>query len=105
VPTELLTGGRSVRVDVETPILSSVVAGNIPEEEKVQLMRAVRGLFLSRQSLRRQGMPDDVAEAGVSFSSDRSSYIIGTVLAVDGGMGAGNPATSCSFEEADHGSR
>jgi len=85
--------------NIETPILASVVAANMPEEEKAQLMRAIREFILSRQPLRRQGSPADVAEAAVYFGSDVSSYVTGTVLPVDGGMVAGSPATSSSFEE------
>jgi len=33
------------------------------------------------------------------FASDRSNYITGTVLPVDGRMLAGSPATSNSFED------
>jgi len=85
--------------NIETPILSSVLAANMPEQEKAQLMSAVRKFIMSRQPLQRQGTPDDIAEAVVYFGSDRSRYITGTVLPVDGGMLAGNPATSGSFEE------
>jgi NAD(P)-dependent dehydrogenase (short-subunit alcohol dehydrogenase family) len=85
--------------NIETPILSSVLAANMPEQEKAQLMSAVRKFIMSRQPLQRQGTPDDVAEAVVYFGSERSRYVTGTVLPVDGGMLAGNPATSGSFEE------
>ena len=37
----------------------------------------------------RQGTPDDVAEAVLYFATDRSRYVTGTVLPVDGGTVAG----------------
>ncbi len=85
--------------NIETPILSSVLAVHVPEQEKAQFMSAVRKFIMSRQPLRRQGTTDDIAEAAVYFGSDRSSYVSGTVLPVDGGMLAGTPATSNSFED------
>jgi NAD(P)-dependent dehydrogenase (short-subunit alcohol dehydrogenase family) len=85
--------------NIETPILSSVLAANMPEEEKARLMAAIRNFILSRQPLQRQGSTEDVAEAALYFGSDRSSYVTGTMLPVDGGHLAGNPATSGGFEE------
>ncbi len=35
--------------------------------------------------LNREGEPDDVAEAVLYFASDRSAFVTGTVLPVDGG--------------------
>ena len=39
--------------------------------------------------LKRQGTPDDVAQAVLYFATDRSLYVTGTVLPVDGGTVAG----------------
>lgn len=39
--------------------------------------------------LKRDGTPDDVAEAALYFATDRSRYVTGTVLPVDGGTVAG----------------
>jgi NAD(P)-dependent dehydrogenase (short-subunit alcohol dehydrogenase family) len=39
--------------------------------------------------LKREGTPDDVAEAVLYFAGDRSRYVTGTVLPVDGGTVAG----------------
>jgi NAD(P)-dependent dehydrogenase (short-subunit alcohol dehydrogenase family) len=35
--------------------------------------------------VKREGTPEDVAEAALYFASDRSRYVTGTVLPVDGG--------------------
>ena len=85
--------------NIETPILAGAMAANLPEEERDELMRTIREFILSRQPLKRQGNPSDIAEAAVYFGSERSSYVTGTVLPVDGGTVAGPAATSSSFEE------
>lgn len=86
--------------NIETPILSSVVASGLPPEEKEELMRTIREYILSRQPLHKQGKPDDTAQAALYFASDRSSYVTGTLLPVDGGLTAGNPSSAGGFEEA-----
>lgn len=97
-------GGYAIRVNciapgnVETPILGSVMAAGLPEEEKNELMAAIRDFILSRQPLRRQGTTADTAAAAVYFAGDRSAYITGTVLPVDGGLLAGSPAASGGLE-------
>ena len=85
--------------NIETPILASLMAARLPEDERDELMRAIRAFILSRQPLKRQGTPSDIAEAAVYFASDRSSYITGTVLPVDGGILAGNPSSGESLED------
>jgi NAD(P)-dependent dehydrogenase (short-subunit alcohol dehydrogenase family) len=84
--------------NIETPILGSVMAAGMPEDEKAELMKRIREFILSRQAIKRQGTTDDIAEAALYLASDRSSYVTGTLLPVDGGMVAGNPATASSFE-------
>jgi NAD(P)-dependent dehydrogenase (short-subunit alcohol dehydrogenase family) len=39
--------------------------------------------------LKREGTPEDVAEAALYFATDRSRYVTGAVLPVDGGTSAG----------------
>jgi NAD(P)-dependent dehydrogenase (short-subunit alcohol dehydrogenase family) len=39
--------------------------------------------------LKREGTVDDVAEAALYFAGDRSLYVTGTVLPIDGGTSAG----------------
>ena len=75
------------------------MASQLPADERDELMRAIRAFILSRQPLKRQGTPSDIAEAAVYFASDRSSYITGTVLPVDGGILAGNPGSGESLED------
>jgi NAD(P)-dependent dehydrogenase (short-subunit alcohol dehydrogenase family) len=93
-------GQHRVRVNciapgnIETPILERTMASHLPEEERAEAMRRIREFILSQQPLPQQGTTDDIAEAALYFASDRSSYVTGTVLPVDGGLVAGNPARS-----------
>jgi NAD(P)-dependent dehydrogenase (short-subunit alcohol dehydrogenase family) len=88
-------GQHGVRVNciapgnIETPILGSVMAADLPDDEKAELMVTIREYLMSRQAIKRQGSTADIAEAAVFLASDRASYITGTVLPVDGGMVAG----------------
>ncbi len=85
--------------NIETPILSAVMTSGMPEEDREQLMGKIRQFLLSRQPLHRQGTTNDLAEALLYFASDRSAYVTGALLPVDGGMLAGNPAAASSFED------
>jgi NAD(P)-dependent dehydrogenase (short-subunit alcohol dehydrogenase family) len=78
--------------NIETPILEQTMAARVPEEERAEFMQKVRAYILSRQPLQQHGTPDDIAQAAVYFASDRSSYVTGTLLPVDGGLVAGNPS-------------
>jgi len=103
-------GEHGIRVNciapgnIETPILGNVMAANMPEEEKAELMEKIREFLLTRQAIKRQGTTSDIAEAVLYFASDRSSYVTGTLLPVDGGMVAGAPPeTAKSFEAVKQG--
>jgi NAD(P)-dependent dehydrogenase (short-subunit alcohol dehydrogenase family) len=50
---------------------------------------AVAAAFSKAQPVPRAGSPDDIAEAAVFLASDRSSFINGQDLVVDGGLSAG----------------
>ncbi|HWS46469.1 MAG TPA: SDR family oxidoreductase [Acidimicrobiia bacterium] len=84
--------------NIETPILEQAIASRVPEEERTELMQKIRSYILSRQPLQQQGTTDDIAEAALYFASDRSKYVTGTLLPVDGGMVAGNPAAHGGLE-------
>jgi NAD(P)-dependent dehydrogenase (short-subunit alcohol dehydrogenase family) len=103
-------GEHGIRVNciapgnIETPILGSVMAAGLAEDEKAELMKRVREFIISRQAIKRQGTTGDIAEAALYLASDRSSYVTGTLLAVDGGMTAGSPPeTAKSFEATKQG--
>jgi NAD(P)-dependent dehydrogenase (short-subunit alcohol dehydrogenase family) len=80
--------------NIETPILEQTMASHLPEAERAETMRRIRSFILARQPLQRQGTTADIAEAALYFASDRSSYVTGSLLPVDGGFVAGNPARS-----------
>ena len=86
--------------NIETPILEQTVAGNLGPEERAELMAKVRAFIIAKQPIQRQGNADDIAEAAVYFASDRSSYVTGTLLPVDGGLIAGTPPTPSSGIDA-----
>jgi NAD(P)-dependent dehydrogenase (short-subunit alcohol dehydrogenase family) len=78
--------------NIETPILEQTMASHVPEEDRAETVRRIREYILSQQPLARQGTTEDMAEAALYFASDRSAYITGTVLPVDGGLVAGSPS-------------
>jgi NAD(P)-dependent dehydrogenase (short-subunit alcohol dehydrogenase family) len=90
-------GEYNVRVNciapgnIETTILAGSMANGLSGADRDELMARIREFIISRQPLKRQGTTDDLAEAILFFASDRSRYVTGTVLPVDGGMVAGAP--------------
>ncbi|MCV7317067.1 SDR family oxidoreductase [Mycolicibacillus parakoreensis] len=74
--------------NIPTPILRSSSA----ETDAAELSRfeeRIRATMRADRPLQREGTPDDVAEAAVYFAGERSRYVTGTVLPVDGGTVAG----------------
>lgn len=80
--------------NIETPILEQTMVSHLPAEERAEAMAKIRAMIISRQPLQRQGTTADVAEAVLYFASDRSSYLTGTLLPVDGGLTAGTPRSA-----------
>lgn len=56
-----------------------------------RMQNAILAVRMSRQPLKRQGKPRDIGQAALFLGSDRSVYISGQVLSVDGGATAGDP--------------
>lgn len=73
---------------IPTPILASSAADVDPAELERFEARIREGMRDDRP-LKREGTPDDVAQAALYFAGDRSPYVTGTVLPVDGGTSAG----------------
>lgn len=98
-------GQHHVRVNciapgnIETPILEQTMVAHLPEEERAETMERIRAYIISKQPLPVQGTTEDIAEAALYFASDRSSYVTGTVLPVDGGLVAGPPASTGGIEK------
>jgi NAD(P)-dependent dehydrogenase (short-subunit alcohol dehydrogenase family) len=74
--------------NIPTPILASSVT-NMSEEALDQYTSAIRQAMRDDRPLKREGTGADVAEAAAYFASERSRYVTGTVLPVDGGTVAG----------------
>jgi 3-oxoacyl-[acyl-carrier protein] reductase len=75
----LEVASRKVRVNSIAPgFIETRMTDAIPEK--------YRELILTKIPFGRQGRPEEIAEAALFLASDRSSYITGQVLTVDGGM-------------------
>jgi NAD(P)-dependent dehydrogenase (short-subunit alcohol dehydrogenase family) len=74
--------------NIPTPFLATS-ALNMDEEETERYTTAIRETMRADRPLKREGTPEDIAEAALYFASDRSRYVTGTVLPVDGGTVAG----------------
>jgi NAD(P)-dependent dehydrogenase (short-subunit alcohol dehydrogenase family) len=83
--------------NIETPILERTMTSHLPEEERAEVMQRIRSYLVARQPIHRQGTSEDIAEAALYLASDRSTYVTGTLLPVDGGMVAGTQAQSADF--------
>lgn len=73
-------GIYGVRVNAIAPGLTETSMGYYKSEEELQKV-------INRTSLRRMGMPNEIAEAVLYLASDDASFITGQVLQVDGGRG------------------
>jgi len=75
---------------IRTGIVASSAHGM--DAEKVAKFEAgIRAQMRADRPLEREGTAEDVAEAVLFLAGDRSPYITGTVLPVDGGTAAGKP--------------
>jgi NAD(P)-dependent dehydrogenase (short-subunit alcohol dehydrogenase family) len=70
------------------------------DPEQIERFEAkIRQTMRDDRPLKREGTPEDVAEAAMYFATDRSRYVTGTVLPVDGGTVAGKAIRSTKREE------
>jgi NAD(P)-dependent dehydrogenase (short-subunit alcohol dehydrogenase family) len=79
--------------NIPTPLLRTS-APNVDAEELQRFEAAIRDTMRADRPLKREGTPEDIAEAALYFASDRSRYVTGTVLPVDGGSSAGKVTRS-----------
>ncbi|BBX30844.1 oxidoreductase, short chain dehydrogenase/reductase [Mycolicibacterium mageritense DSM 44476 = CIP 104973] len=85
---------HEIRVNAIAPgnIRTAIVAKSAAAEdrERIEQFEAdIRAQMRADRPLKREGTVEDVAEAAVYFASDRSRYVTGTVLPIDGGTVAG----------------
>jgi NAD(P)-dependent dehydrogenase (short-subunit alcohol dehydrogenase family) len=98
-------GGYGIRVNciapgnIETPILGEAMFGHLEGAEREEALRNVRAFLIARQPLERQGTTADLAEAALYFASDRSAFVTGTLLPVDGGLVAGQHTRSGGVDD------
>jgi len=71
--------------------LSSFATPDMTPAQAERLKAALAPVWDSNQPLKRQGRPEDVAQAALYLASDRSAQVTGVVLPVDGGITAGDP--------------
>ena len=74
--------------NIRTAIVRKSAAGEDLEKLE-QFEEKIREQMRNDRPLKREGTVDDVAEAALYFATDRSRYVTGTVLPVDGGTVAG----------------
>ncbi len=79
--------------NIPTPFVASSAA-NMDQEEIERYEAGIREMMRADRPLKREGTPEDVAEAALYLASDRSRYVTGTVLPVDGGTSAGKAIRS-----------
>jgi NAD(P)-dependent dehydrogenase (short-subunit alcohol dehydrogenase family) len=72
---------------IVTPLLASSVAGQADADARVA---ATRKMMDATRPLQRTGTAADIAEAALYLASDRSAYVTGIVMPVDGGTTAGS---------------
>lgn len=83
-----------IRVNAIAPgnIRTAIVAKSASAEDRQRLEEfeeGIRAQMRNDRPLKREGTVEDVAEAALYFATDRSRYVTGTVLPIDGGTVAG----------------
>ena len=74
--------------NIPTPFVASSAA-NMDQEQVERFEAKIRETMRADRPLQREGTAGDIAEAALYFASERSRYVTGTVLPVDGGASAG----------------
>jgi NAD(P)-dependent dehydrogenase (short-subunit alcohol dehydrogenase family) len=74
--------------NIPTPLLKTSTTDKSPEELE-RFEQAIREQMRADRPLKREGTTEDIAEAALYLAGDRSRYVTGTVLPVDGGTVAG----------------
>jgi len=85
---------HEIRVNAIAPgnIRTAIVSKSAAPEDRARIEEfeeGIRAQMRADRPLKREGTVEDVAEAALYFATDRSRYVTGTVLPVDGGTVAG----------------
>lgn len=88
-------GEYNIRVNAIAPgsvptRMGSFSDPDLPPDRAEILERELDEVWLLSQPIKRRGTPRDIANAAMFFASDRSTYVTGQVLGVDGGGSAGD---------------
>jgi NAD(P)-dependent dehydrogenase (short-subunit alcohol dehydrogenase family) len=88
--------GHGIRVNCIAPghirtEMTAYAAPGMSAEMVERVKRAVQPVTDSSRPLKRQGTPEDFAQAALYLASDHAAQITGVVLPVDGGVTAGDP--------------
>jgi NAD(P)-dependent dehydrogenase (short-subunit alcohol dehydrogenase family) len=91
---------HSVRVNCIAPghiqtAMSAFEEGSAPGNVTA-LAKEIDAIYLSNQPLKRRGRPEDVAQAALYLASNRSQFVTGIVMPVEGGVTAGDPVNHLS---------
>lgn len=71
--------------------INAFVPPSVPPERAGEWKVHLEGVRLANQPLKRKGTPEDVAQAALYLGGDRSAQVTGVIVAVDGGVTAGDP--------------
>jgi len=74
--------------NIPTQLLAASMSG---DPEAAAAVAATRARMAAMRPLNREGTAEDVAETALYLASERSAYVTGVVIPVDGGAVAGNP--------------
>jgi len=88
-------GEYDIRVNAIAPGSVPTAMGSFSDptlapERAAVLERELDRIWLLSQPIKRRGCPRDIANAALFFAGDRSTYVTGQVLGVDGGGSAGD---------------
>lgn len=76
---------------VDTGIIGKAFGAGVEPDRQKDLEDEIYRAMMGYQALKRRGMPGDVAQAALFLASERSAYITGMLMPVDGGITAGDP--------------
>lgn len=82
-------GEYSIRVNAICPgfIATPLAANTVGRSD--ELVERIKPIFSKEQAIPRSGLPDDIAQMACWLAGDRSSFVTGQSLVVDGGMTSG----------------